>query len=149
MRPRRKPLSKERASCPRWVSKGAKPQNPQICWLVQGVQGVKPTQHANLQSRAIASGRNDTGASCYISPMLAEQAGLDRSSAGRELIATLSPNTDDHGGTPTATTPWRVMAWGGVHLPPVQGASRADLEDVLRHIDQLKSRVELALSRIT
>lgn len=92
--------------------------------------------------------RNDTGASCYISPMLAEQAGLDRSSAGRQLIATLSPNTDDHGGTPTATTPWRVMAWGGVHLPPVQGASREDLEDVLRHIDQLKARIETALSRI-
>ena len=34
--------------------------------------------------------RNDTGASCYISPMLAEQAGLDRSSAGRQLSGTLA-----------------------------------------------------------
>jgi hypothetical protein len=37
--------------------------------------------------------RHDTGASCYISPMLAEQVGLDRDDAGRVLVGTLATNT--------------------------------------------------------
>jgi hypothetical protein len=92
--------------------------------------------------------RHDTGASCYISPMLAEQAGLGRASAGRVLVGTLSANTDDHGGNATATTPWRVMSWAGPQPLPVQGAARDELEDMRHLIDQLKARIETALGRI-
>jgi hypothetical protein len=80
--------------------------------------------------------------------MLAEQVSLDRASAGRQLVATLAPNTDDHGGNATANTPWRVMSWGDAQSRPGLAASRDELEDMRHLIDQLKTRIDTALSRI-
>lgn len=93
--------------------------------------------------------RNDTGASAYISPMLAEQVGLDRASAGRQLTGTLAPNTDDHGATATQTTPWRVMAWSGERSQPVLGVTRGELEEFLAQVEMLRSRLTSALARIS
>ena len=84
--------------------------------------------------------------------MLAELAGLDRKSAGRVLVATISANVDDIGST--TTTPWRVMSWetGGTSAPHlVDGeiaALRTDLEDALVLVDQLRARIEHALAKL-
>jgi cobalamin-dependent methionine synthase I len=85
-------------------------------------------------------------------PMLAELAGLDRKSAGRVLVATIAANVDDIGST--TTTPWRVMSWEirqdvAPHL--VDGevtALRADLDDALAIIDQLRARLEAARTKL-
>jgi hypothetical protein len=87
-------------------------------------------------------------------PLLAEQAGLDRKSAGRELVATISANTDEFAGSSSSTTPWRVMKWS--HPPTstpilVDGAIddlRAELEGVLVLVDQLRDRIHQALKRL-
>lgn len=105
---------------------------------------VSETKHYGFAAR------NDTGASCYISPMLAEQVGLDRNSAGRVLTGTLATNTDDHGGQATSTTPWRVMSWSrSVHSQPVQGRGViAELTDALRQIEQLRDQLATTLARL-
>jgi hypothetical protein len=96
--------------------------------------------------------RHDTGESVYISPMLAELAGLDRKSAGRVLVATISANVDDIGST--TTTPWRVMSWEArVEVAPhlVDGEIadlRADLESALDTIDKLRTCIEHALRKL-
>ena len=85
-------------------------------------------------------------------PMLAELAGLDRKSAGRVLVATIAANVDDIGST--TSTPWRVMSWEirqdvAPHL--VNGeiaAMRADLQDALALVDQLRTRLEAALTKL-
>lgn len=99
--------------------------------------------------------RQDTGESVYISPMLAEQRRLDRASGGRVLCATLAPNTDDHGGQATTNTPWRVMSWsehqiepGTDYDPTDRSALRADLTDLLRHVDQLQANVDQMRARV-
>lgn len=84
--------------------------------------------------------------------MLAELAGLDRKSAGRVLVATIAANVDDIGST--TSTPWRVMSWEirqdvAPHL--VNGeiaAMRADLQDALALVDQLRTRLEAALTKL-
>ena len=87
-------------------------------------------------------------------PLLAEQALLDRKSAGRELVATISANTDEFAGSASSTTPWRVMSWA--HPPAsvpilVDGAItdlRAELEGTLILVDQLRDRLCQALKRL-
>ena len=87
-------------------------------------------------------------------PLLAEQACLDRKSAGRELLATISANTDEFAGSASSTTPWRVMSWA--HPPTstpilVDGAIsdlRAELEDALVLVDQLHDRIRQVLKRL-
>ena len=59
--------------------------------------------------------------------MLTELTGLDRKSAGRVLVATIAPNTDDIGSA--FNTPWRLLSWeprGDVapHLVDEKMASR-------------------------
>lgn len=100
--------------------------------------------------------RHDTGESVYVSPMLAELAGLDRKSAGRVLHATIATNIDDMGAS--SSTPWRVMSWGrhvdvahddgeGGGGPPTLAdgdtveALRADLETALDLIRRALSRL--------
>jgi len=84
--------------------------------------------------------------------MLAEQAGLDRKSAGRVMIATIAANIDDMGAS--SSTPWRVMSWEtSAHDTPrlVENEVdilRADLEDARRAIDQLRLTIERALTRL-
>jgi hypothetical protein len=79
--------------------------------------------------------------------------GLDRKSAGRVLVATIAANVDDIGST--TSTPWRVMSWEirqdvAPHLVDGEiSAMRADLEDGLTLIDQLRARLEAALSKLT
>jgi hypothetical protein len=87
-------------------------------------------------------------------PLLAEQAGLDRKSAGRELLATISANTDEFAGSASSTTPWRVMSWA--HPPAstpimVDGEIsdlRAELEGTLVQFEQACDRLRLALKRL-
>jgi hypothetical protein len=87
-------------------------------------------------------------------PLLAEQAGLDRKSAGRELTATISANTDEFAGTASSTTPWRVMSWAQApaSIPiMVDGAIsdlRAELEGTLVLVEQLRDRLMAALKRL-
>jgi hypothetical protein len=90
--------------------------------------------------------RHDTGESVYVSPMLAELAGLDRKSAGRVLTATIAANIDDMGAS--SSTPWRVMSWtqgaDGVTPASSQAGSerlRADLEAALDLIRSALSRL--------
>lgn len=98
--------------------------------------------------------RHDNGESVYVSPLLAEQALLDRKSAGRELLATISANTDEFAGSASSTTPWRVMSWS--HPPTstpilVDGAIsdlRAELEDALVLVDQVRDRLRQSLKRL-
>jgi hypothetical protein len=96
--------------------------------------------------------RHDTGESVYVSPMLAEQAGLDRKSAGRVLAATISANVDDIGAT--STTPWRVMSWEPRQDAAPQlvdgevSALRADLEHALATLDTLRACLEHALRKL-
>jgi cobalamin-dependent methionine synthase I len=84
--------------------------------------------------------------------MLAEQAGLDRKSAGRVLVATIAANVDDIGST--TTTPWRVMSWEirqdvAPHLVDGEITElRADLDDALAIIDQLRARLEAARTKL-
>jgi hypothetical protein len=87
-------------------------------------------------------------------PLLAEQACLDRKSAGRELLATISANTDEFAGSASSTTPWRVMSWA--HPPTstpilVDGAIndlRAELEGTLIQFEQACDRLRHALKRL-
>jgi hypothetical protein len=85
-------------------------------------------------------------------PMLAEQAGLDRKSAGRVLVATIASNVDDIGST--TSTPWRVMSWeprGDVAPHLVNGeitTLRNELEDALIAIDKLRACIEQAISKL-
>jgi hypothetical protein len=96
--------------------------------------------------------RHDNGESVYISPMLADLAGLDRKAAGRVLVATISANTDEMGSA--STTPWRVLSWepradAAPHL--VDGevvALRNDLEEMRRTLDQLRDQLDQALHRL-
>jgi hypothetical protein len=87
-------------------------------------------------------------------PLLAEQAGLDRKSAGRELVATIAANTDEFAGTASSTTPWRVMSWAQApaSIPIlVDGAIsdlRAELEGTLVLVEQLRDRLMAALKRL-
>jgi hypothetical protein len=87
-------------------------------------------------------------------PLLAEQAGLDRKSAGRELVATISANTDEFAGSASSTTPWRVMSWAQApaSIPiMVDGAIsdlRAELEGTLVLVEQLRDRLMAALKRL-
>jgi hypothetical protein len=96
--------------------------------------------------------RHDTGESVYISPMLAELAGLDRKSAGRVLVATISANVDDIGAT--SSTPWRVMSWeprgdAAPHLVDGEIVTlRNELQDALVTVDKLRSQIEQALSKL-
>lgn len=96
--------------------------------------------------------RHDTGESVYVSPMLAEQAGLDRKSAGRVLVATIAANSDDVGAT--TTTPWRVMSWeprgdAAPHLVDGEIATlRNELNDALVLVDKLRSQIEQAISKL-
>jgi hypothetical protein len=94
--------------------------------------------------------RHDTGESVYVSPMLAELAGLDRKSAGRVLTATIAANIDDMGAS--SSTPWRVMSWAqdadAVGMKPAaqlagseQASLRADLEAALDLIRSALSRL--------
>jgi hypothetical protein len=77
--------------------------------------------------------------------MLAEQAGLDRKSAGQVLVATISANVDDMGAA--STTPWRVMSWearqeAAPHLIDGEiSAMRADLENALVLLDKLRTQL--------
>jgi hypothetical protein len=86
--------------------------------------------------------------------MLAEQAGLNRKSAGMVLRATISANTDEFAGGSASTTPWRVMSWTN---PPtatpvmVDGAVedlRAELEDMRIMVRQLLARLDSALNKL-
>jgi hypothetical protein len=85
--------------------------------------------------------------------MLAEQAGLDRKSAGRVLVATIAANVDDIGAT--STTPWRVMSWeprgeAAPHLVDGEIVTlRNELEDALVTIDKLRVCIEQAISKLT
>lgn len=96
--------------------------------------------------------RHDTGESVYVSPMLAEQAGLDRKSAGRVLVATIAANVDDVGAN--SSTPWRVMSWetSARDAPRLVENEvdilRADLEEARRAIDQLRLAIDRALARL-
>jgi hypothetical protein len=84
--------------------------------------------------------------------MLAELASLDRKSAGRALTATIAANVDDIGAT--TSTPWRVMSWesgANVAPHPVEGeitGLRADLEDALVTLGELRARLEHALRKL-
>jgi hypothetical protein len=84
--------------------------------------------------------------------MLAEQAGLDRKSAGRVMVATIAANVDEAG--INSSTPWRVMSWEtSTPATPrlVEGEVdilRADLEEARRTIDQLRLAIERALTRL-
>lgn len=97
--------------------------------------------------------RHDTGESVYVSPMLAEQAGLDRKSAGRVLVATIAANVDDIGST--TSTPWRVMSWeprgdAAPHLVDGEIATlRNELNDALAILDKLRACIEQAISKLT
>jgi hypothetical protein len=80
---------------------------------------------------------------------------FDRTSGGRVLCATLAANTDDHGGQATTNTPWRVMSWSNHQIEPGTGyaptdesALRADLTDLLRHVDQLQANVDQMRARV-
>jgi hypothetical protein len=85
-------------------------------------------------------------------PMLAEQACLDRKSAGRVLVATISANIDDMGAS--STTPWRVMSWeprstAAPHL--VDGeitTMRNELQDALVTLDKLRAQIEHAIAKL-
>jgi len=96
--------------------------------------------------------RHDTGESVYISPMLAELAGLDRKSAGRVLVATISPNTDDVGSA--SNTPWRVLSWEprtdvAPHLVDGEIVTlRNDLEEALACIEILRDHINRAIKRL-
>jgi hypothetical protein len=85
-------------------------------------------------------------------PMLAEQAGLDRRSAGRVLVATISANVDDMGAS--STTPWRVMSWElrakvAPHLVDGEiSAMRAELEAALATLDKLRTQLEAAIAKL-
>ena len=100
--------------------------------------------------------RHDNGASCYISPMLAEQIHLGRDDAGRQLAGTVAVNTDDHGAVATPGTPWRVMSWSPAMLrgtvaaasPPGLEVLRADLEDALGLARQTVERLQASLARL-
>jgi hypothetical protein len=87
-------------------------------------------------------------------PLLAEQACLDRKSAGRVLVATISANTDEFAGSASSTTPWRVMSWSHQHasIPIMVDGEisdlRAELEDALVLVDQVRDRLRLALKRL-
>ena len=84
--------------------------------------------------------------------MLAEQAGLDRKSAGRVLVATIAANVDDVGAT--TTTPWRVMSWeprgdAAPHLVDGEIATlRNELEDALVLVDKLRGQIEQAITKL-
>jgi hypothetical protein len=84
--------------------------------------------------------------------MLAEQACLDRKSAGRVLTATISANVDDIGST--TSTPWRVMSWEtnrevAPHLVDGEvSAMRSDLEDALSTLDKLRAQLEGAIRKL-
>ena len=84
--------------------------------------------------------------------MLAEQAGLDRKSAGRVLVATISANVDDIGAT--SSTPWRVMSWeprgdAAPHLVDGEITTlRNELEDALILIDKLRGQIEQAITKL-
>jgi hypothetical protein len=96
--------------------------------------------------------RHDTGESVYVSPMLAEQAGLDRKSAGRVLAATISANVDDMGAS--STTPWRVMSWErhGTPAPHLVDGEivtlRNELEDALVTLDKLRAQLVEAIAKL-
>lgn len=98
--------------------------------------------------------RHDTGESVYVSPLLAEQAGLDRKSAGRELLATISANTDEFAGSASSTTPWRVMSWAQspTSIPVMVDGEicdlRAELEGTLALFEQGCDRLRQALKRL-
>jgi hypothetical protein len=85
-------------------------------------------------------------------PMLVEQAGLDRKSAGRVLVATIAANADDIGST--TSTPWRVMSWESrVEVAPhlVDGeieSLRTDLEHALDTLDKLRTCLEHVLRKL-
>ena len=87
-------------------------------------------------------------------PLLAEQALLDRKSAGRELVATISANTDEFAGSASSTTPWRVMSWAQspASIPVmVDGAIsdlRAEVEDALALVDHTLTLVEQTRDRL-
>jgi hypothetical protein len=84
--------------------------------------------------------------------MLAEQAGLDRKSAGRVLAATIAANVDDMGAS--STTPWRVMSWEprGTTAPHLVDGEivtlRNELEDALVTVDKLRACIEQAISKL-
>jgi hypothetical protein len=84
--------------------------------------------------------------------MLAEQAGLDRKSAGRVVVATIAANVDDVGAT--TSTPWRVMSWeprgdAAPHLVDGEIATlRNELNDALVLVDKLRGRIEQAISKL-
>jgi hypothetical protein len=101
--------------------------------------------------------RHDTGESVYVSPMLAEQAGLDRRSAGRVLVATIAANVDDVGAT--TSTPWRAMSWercegiargdAAPHLVDGEVATlRNELNDALVTIDKLRACIAQAIAKL-
>lgn len=96
--------------------------------------------------------RHDTGESVYVSPLLAELAGLDRKSAGRVLVATVSANTDDVGSS--STTPWRVLSWEprtdvAPHLVDGEITTlRNDLEEMKLLAEQLCDRIDRAIQRL-
>jgi hypothetical protein len=97
--------------------------------------------------------RHDNGESVYISPLLAEQTGLDRKSAGRVMTATISANVDEFVGGATSTTPWRVMSWTRQASIPVMvdGAIddlRTELEELCHLARQVLARAERALTKL-
>lgn len=127
----------------------AQPLLPDIAMTVTFVSEAKKFAFA---------ARHDTGESVYISPMLAELAGLDRKSAGRVLVATIASNVDDIGAA--SSTPWRVMSWGrqddvargetAPHLVDGEiSAIRRDLEDALATLDKLRVQIEQAIAKLT
>jgi uncharacterized iron-regulated protein len=84
--------------------------------------------------------------------MLAEQAGLDRKSAGRVMVATIAANVDEAG--INSATPWRVMSWETAARDAPRLVEnevdilRADLEEARRTIDQLRLAIDRALARL-
>jgi hypothetical protein len=84
--------------------------------------------------------------------MLAEQAGLDRKSAGRVLTATIAANNDDFGAG--SSTPWRVMSWELAAPAPVLvddeiTALRADLDAALDTLDKLRDQLQRTIKRLS
>jgi hypothetical protein len=84
---------------------------------------------------------------------VAELAGLDRKSAGRVLVATVSANTDELGSA--STTPWRVLSWEprGTAAPHLVDGEivtlRNELEEMRRTLDQVRDQLNQAIQRLT
>jgi hypothetical protein len=80
-------------------------------------------------------------------------AGLDRKSAGRVLVATIAPNTDELGAA--STTPWRVLSWeprgeAAPHLVDGEIVTlRNELEEMRRTLDQVRDQLSQAIQRLT